>query len=109
MKALPTDTELVERGYEDCGDFFLYHLRGRPEEKKEWCEANARRWEDPMNQPIERAVHHLLNLLVRTVKLVTAGRCSKASKHREQVSKEEVELFRAEGGLRRFVGPAKRR
>ena len=46
---------------------------------------------------------------VRTVKLVTAGRCSKASKDREQVSKEEVELFRTEGGLRRFVGPAKRR
>ena len=102
MKALPTDEELEDEGAPDAGEFLL-ELRKLPDQKKSWLVDHARRWDEALNQPIERAVHHLIMLIVRTVQLVAAGkRGKKPPLDRRDIAKQEVIRFRKDGGLRCF-------
>ena len=89
-------------GAADAGAFLL-GLRRQPEQRRTWLGAHARRFDEAVSQPIERAVYHLGMLLVRSVQAVTAGKIKRGgAEPPNNVSKEEVLLFRQEGGMRKL-------
>lgn len=106
MKALPSEDELAEAGAPDAG-LFLLDLRKRSEDKQAWLEAHARRWDEPLPMPIERAVHHLCMLMIRTIQATTAiaagSKSAAMSKPRDapaDVTAAEVGRFRDKEGMR---------
>lgn len=113
MKALPTDEALAREGCVDAGALLL-RLRKNPDVYRGWVKAHGRRWDEPLPQPVERAVAHLLMLLIRTIEAVTARKGPRKGssvatgksgvtvvEDSANLSKTEVLNFRKEGGLGR--------
>ena len=91
MKALPTSAELDLAGARDAGTFMI-ELRGNPAGYSAFVKARERNWEDPLRQPIERSVEHLLSLIIRTIETGTAGSDDM------RLTKAELIGFRQQGG-----------
>ena len=107
MKAFPTDADLAAGNYVDAGAFMMV-MRKAPQEKADWLAANNRRFDEELSQPIERATHHLLNMMVRTVTEVAKGLTMRQRKAEDtQCTKDEVLVFRKEGGARVLPGQKK--
>jgi hypothetical protein len=68
LKALPTDDEIESRGAVDADDF-MSAVRGEEEEGVHaWLVARKTPWGgEQTQQPMWRAVAHLLNILIRTI------------------------------------------
>jgi len=79
MKALPTDMELGYAGHDDAGSFFA-ELGQKPENLKAWRVEHNSYWDvdwedfdyDP-RQPSNRALAHLLEIIVYAVESFSAG------------------------------------
>jgi hypothetical protein len=93
MKALPTKGELIFSGYKDAGSF-LVQLRTNPAAYAQFVEHRERAWDEPLRQPIERCVEHLLSLVIRTIEVSTTGWGD------GKLSKSEITRFYRQGGFR---------
>jgi hypothetical protein len=106
MKALPTDDELAlaylsdDSSFEhvpDAGEFMLTMRRDQPQAYKAWLSEHAVRWDDfarwdrgdGVGEKYDRALAHLLELLIRTIDGQTQG------KDDMMLSRREVTLFKA--------------
>ena len=72
QKALPTDEEVAAADCEDGGHMLTTLRSNRPDEYRDFVAAHRREWHEGCRQPIARAVHHLLALVVRTIHFVVA-------------------------------------
>lgn len=66
MKCLPTDDEVAISGFDDAGQMLLA-MSAIPANYAAFRAARPTRWNEPLRQPIWRAVHHLICLMVRSV------------------------------------------
>jgi len=71
MKRVPTDDQATGAGYADGGEMVIA-LR-KSQEYRTWCLSRPQAWDDALDQPIWRAVHHLLTIFIRTVEDTLLG------------------------------------
>ena len=117
MKALPTDEEVLEAGALDGGDFLL-KLRETPSEYDKWAKAHEARWDEPLRQPVHRAVAMLISFLLRTILCQvsksheTADEADGQAERRLVVSEQDVATFLKTGAKKSAAsggGAAKRK
>ena len=98
-KALPTDEEIAEADKEDAGDFLLDLRSTDPMAYKHFLNANAPQFGLPPRQGVHRSVEHMCLLIVRTIAAVvaTAGDPRKAIKDMDNLTVEDVKLFKQIG------------
>ena len=66
--SLPTDDEVTQSSYADAGTYMLA-LKARDDYEEFVVSHVAGDWQEP-RQPAERAVEHLLSLVIRTIETV---------------------------------------
>ena len=86
--SLPTDNEVAESGYADAGTYLL-DLKAQDDYEEFVMSHMAGDWQEP-RQPVERAVEHLLTLVIRTVEM-----SAKKSPADMILTRKEVRKFRA--------------
>jgi len=86
--SLPTDNEVAESGYADAGTYLL-DLKAQDDREEFVMSHMTGDWQEP-RQPVERAVEHLLTLVIRTVEM-----SAKKSPADMILTRKEVGKFRA--------------
>lgn len=68
LKSLPTDAEVAAAGCRDGGELILRLRRGEPAKYTEFLgTADPLRASSGARQPTDRALHHLIALIIRTI------------------------------------------
>ena len=107
MKALPTDDELAYAAIHDeavqtlsagsvpdAGQYLLGMRDSNPEGYERWCAERTLRWDQEPREKPHRALNHLIELMVRTVRRTQSERRSahttRARASRWRVPSEDV-------------------
>jgi len=72
MKALPTDDEIETFGCRDAGEMLLT-LGESDDDLAEWVQEHPSVWGQAPRQPVPRMLHHLIMLIIRTIKKAVRG------------------------------------